>query len=177
MSVDTTIKGYLVAGATAEKILVGIALYGHTWYVPGSTGSAWQNFGVKATVQGACCGPFGSTYGAKYGKGCQLCGSMMASEIVAAGPTAYWDNTTQTSIEYFPTDSADGWTKAGTWVSYIAEDGITAVAKYVVDNGLGGAFVYDASMDTVDFSSGQPTFKMMNLIAQTLAAGSDEGDQ
>ena len=52
-------------------------------------------------MQGMCCGPFKATMGAKPGQGCQLCGSMMYSEILAAKPETYWDNQTQTSIGYW----------------------------------------------------------------------------
>jgi hypothetical protein len=63
------------------KIMVGLPLYAHTWFVPGLEGTAWQSFGLNATVQGECCGPFKGTFGAKPGQGCSLCGSMMWSEI------------------------------------------------------------------------------------------------
>ena len=38
---------------------------------------------------GECCGVFQQTYGAKYGKGSQLCGTYMYNEIVAAGGYIY----------------------------------------------------------------------------------------
>jgi len=39
--VEYSIKGYLAAGASPSKMLLGVALYGHTWYAPGLSGSAW----------------------------------------------------------------------------------------------------------------------------------------
>jgi len=38
---DYTVSGYLKRGATASKMLLGIALYGHTWYAPGLSGDGW----------------------------------------------------------------------------------------------------------------------------------------
>lgn len=40
-SIDYTVQGYIKAGATPSKMLLGIAMYGHTYYAPGLSGSAW----------------------------------------------------------------------------------------------------------------------------------------
>lgn len=40
-SVADTIDTYLNLGASKEKLLLGIAYYGHTWYVPGITDNSW----------------------------------------------------------------------------------------------------------------------------------------
>lgn len=80
---------------------------------------------------GKCCGPFKSTYGALYGKGSQLCGTYMYSEIVAAGALYYFDTETNTAIAYMPEDSQDGWTKAGTWFTYIDKNSIDGITKYI----------------------------------------------
>lgn len=77
-----------------------------------------------------CCGPFMNTYGARYGKGSQLCGSLMYSETIAANPTNYYNNATQTMIGYFENDSSDGWTKAGTWITYNELTSVKAIAEY-----------------------------------------------
>ena len=68
-SVSTTINGDLAVGIPAEKMSVGIAYYGHMWYVPGLTAQAdWCKFGHTATKQGKCCGPFAATMGTECGK-------------------------------------------------------------------------------------------------------------
>ena len=82
------------------------------------SGDYWQSFGVKAVAQGECCGPFKNTMGAKPGQGCSLCGTYMYSEIVAANPTTFYDNTTETMIGYWKDAGSDGYTEAGTWVSF-----------------------------------------------------------
>ena len=96
-----------------------------------------------------CCGHFQETYGAQHGKGSQQCGTYMYSEIIAAGEwiciislpkltsTKFpgvdylFDQTTQTAIGYLSKDSSDGWTKAGTWVTFNDKNSITALGKYI----------------------------------------------
>ena len=96
MSISYSIEGYIAAGVPASKIMLGIPFYGmipshhpplppplathpnpnpgHTWYNPKlASGATWQAFGLNGTVQGACCGPFKQTNGAKPGKGSHLC--------------------------------------------------------------------------------------------------------
>jgi len=40
-STSNTIKAYKDAGATPSKMVLGLAYYGHTWYVPGVTDDSW----------------------------------------------------------------------------------------------------------------------------------------
>ena len=71
-------------------------------------------------------------------------------------------------IGYWPSAGADaGYTQAGTWVSYNDEKSIAAITKYTLDKKLGGMFIFDTSMDTVN-AAGRPTFGLMNQIAQQL---------
>jgi len=67
MSINQTIMHYLASGVPKDKIMVGLPLYAHTWYVPGLQGDAWKKFGLS-TMQGECCGPMQSTFGAKVGQ-------------------------------------------------------------------------------------------------------------
>jgi chitinase len=165
-SIDYTVKGYLAAGVPKSKIIVGVPFYGHTWYAPGTTN--WEKFGVTSKMQGACCGTFGETYGAKYGKASQQCGTLMYSEIIAAQPTNYFDNATCSDIGYWSKAGADGgYTEAGTWVSYNGKKSIAKITDYVKKQKLGGLFVFDTSMDTVT-SGGQWTYELMNQIADDL---------
>jgi len=168
MSVNSTIMDYLSQGVPASKILVGIAFYGHTWYQPSYVGTNnWKKFGQYGVIEGLCCGPFQETYGGKPGQGCSLCGTMMYSEIQFAQPTYYYDNQTQTAIGFFNSMGADGYTPAGVWISYQDTVSVQTVTQYAKNMGLKGVFIYDTSMDSVT-SSGQFTFQLMNLIANTL---------
>lgn len=175
MSIDYTIKGYLAEGVPPSKIMVGIPFYGHTWYAPSMSG--WQSFGGQGSIQGKCCGPFTQTYGAKPGKGCSQCGVMMFSEIRAAGCDTSFDAETQSDIAYCSSDSADGYTEAGTWITYNSLQSIKAITQYAVDNGLAGVFAFDSSMDTLKDpnNGGEFSFELMHAMADTLEAGPSPG--
>eukprot|EP01065_Artemidia_motanka_P008473 TRINITY_DN14277_c0_g1_i1.p1 TRINITY_DN14277_c0_g1~~TRINITY_DN14277_c0_g1_i1.p1 ORF type:complete len:457 (+),score=184.19 TRINITY_DN14277_c0_g1_i1:75-1445(+) len=156
-SVSTTVDDYLAAGVPASKILVGIALYGHTWYTPGLSGKQWQKYGVPAMVQGECCGAFKTTYGAKYGSGSQLCGTLMISEIQAMSPQVVTDEQTQTRI---------GYTSDGVWISFDDETTAPLKAKLAKTKDLGGVFVFDTSMDTLSGST--HTYKVSTAVHDAL---------
>lgn len=163
--VDYTIDGYVKLGAKPEKLSLGIALYGHTWFVPGLEGDAWQSFGLTATKQQACCGPYRLTYGASAGAGCALCGSMMFSEIRAAGCPQYMDWETLSHISYCAEDSLDGHTKAGTWISWNDFDSLEMVSKYGMYKKLKGVFIWDTSQDTLDEKAGGFTYEYVKNIS------------
>lgn len=170
MSIDYTVQGYLAMGVPSNKLQLGVAFYGHAWWNPSLTTSQWQTWGGKyGKVQGLCCGPFVGTTGAKPGKGSGLCGSMMYSEIVAAGFTNYYDNKTQSDIGYLAKDSADGYTKAGTWITYNGKKSLTAISEYALKMNLAGVFSYDSSMDSV--TGGAFDYQLSKLIVKTLAGG------
>jgi len=167
MSIASTVNDYITAGVAPEKLMVGIPYYGHSWFQPSLVGGTnWQKFGNSGVIQGKCCGPFQQTYGAQYGKGCQMCGTMMYSEIQAAKPTYYYDNTSQSAIGFWSSTGADSWTAAGTWVSYNDVTSVTAITNYAKTKGLSGVFFFDTSMDSVD--NGQFTYALTNAIANAL---------
>merc|ERR1711991_624241 len=166
MSVDYSVQGYLKAGVPASKIMVGVAFYGHTWYAQGM--SSWKSFGGTGSIQGECCGPFKQTYGAKPGKACQQCGVMMYSEIMAAGCDTKFDDETKSDIMYCSSAGKDGYTEAGTWVTYNGLESIEGITQYAIDNGLAGVFAFDTSMDTVAGGANGFSFKLMNAMADKL---------
>jgi len=47
-STKDTLDAMLQAGATPSKMVLGLAYYGHTWFVPGINDDSWAQFGVKA---------------------------------------------------------------------------------------------------------------------------------
>lgn len=174
MSIDYTVQGYLAAGVPAEKIMVGIPFYGHTWYKPSM--SNWQKFAEQGEIQGECCGPFKQTYGAKPGKACAQCGVMMYSEILAAGCDTTFDDETKSDIMYCSSAGNDGYTEAGTWITYNSLESIEGITQYAMDNGLAGVFAFDTSMDTIaDGANGGFSFKLMNAMADTLEGGPAPG--
>eukprot|EP00490_Sorites_sp_Unknown_P001135 CAMPEP_0114658582 /NCGR_PEP_ID=MMETSP0191-20121206/16030_1 /TAXON_ID=126664 /ORGANISM="Sorites sp." /LENGTH=310 /DNA_ID=CAMNT_0001881025 /DNA_START=436 /DNA_END=1368 /DNA_ORIENTATION=- len=165
-SVSTTIDGYISAGADADKLVVGIAFYGHTWYIPGLTGTEWQKYGLQGTKQNECCGSDKSSYGGKYSKYLQECGSYMYSEIVNAGFTTYFDENTTSDIGYMMGSNKDGWTQDGIWITYQGPSTVTSIVNYGKNKGIRGAFTFDISQDTYD---GGFTFNMSNYVASLYA--------
>lgn len=163
MSINYTVQNYLAAGVPPAKIRVGIPLYGHAWFAP-TLGAAWASFGAPSAMQGQCCGPFQATGGAQPGVGAQQCGTMMYSELLAAAPSlTHYDNATQSDIAYFAAPGADGGhTAAGTWVSYNGVDSVTAITRWAASLGLNGVFVFDATMDSKDFT-------LINAVADAAA--------
>jgi len=168
MAINNTVQDYLAQGVPKSKMQVGVPFYGHTWYQPSLVNTNnWKKFGNTGIVEGECCGPFQSTFGGKPGKGCLMCGTMMYSEILAAGGTYYYDNQTQSAINFWNTQGSDGYTPAGNWVTYNDPVSIQAITSWAMKQGLNGVFCFDTSMDTVT-SSGQWTYALMNKIADTM---------
>ena len=173
MSVNYTVSNYLAAGIEPSKLSVGIALYGHTFFAP-SVGGAWAGFGAPASNGGTCCGPLKATMGGQPGRITSQCGTYMYSEVVTAGAgNMTFDEETQSDIAYFPSLGSDGYTPAGTWVSYTGPKSAAAIAQYAVDNKLGGVFIFDSSMDTRD--NGAWTYNLTNHIADTIGAPGGRG--
>jgi len=167
MSINNTINDYLNAGVPASKLMVGIPYYGHTWYQPNLVGTTnWQKFGNNGVIQGKCCGPFQQTYGAQPGQGSSQCGTMMYSEIQAAKPTYYYDSTTKSAIGFWSSQGGDGYTAAGTWLTYNDKTSVTDITNWAKTKALTGVFIFDTSMDSV--SGGQFTYELSNTIADTL---------
>jgi GH18 family chitinase len=165
MSINYTVSNYLAAGVNASLLQVGIALYGHTFFAPGL--ADWSAFGALASNSGACCGPLKPTMGGQPGKITSQCGTYMYSEIVAATGGQYaYDNETQSDIAYFPAQSGDSWTPAGTWITYTGKSSAKAITDYATAQNLGGVFVFDSSMDSR--VGGAWTYEMMNVIADQL---------
>lgn len=165
-NINNTVYNYIAAGVAPQQITIGIPLYGHVWYNP-SIASSWAQFGNPSIVQGMCCGPLASTNGGAPGKGAQQCGTYMYSEIQAAAPTLKTlDPVTKSNIAYFTATGADGYTAPGTWITYNDVDSATAITQYASAMGLGGVFVFDVSMDSVD--GGEFTYKVTNAVANAL---------
>jgi len=168
MSINYSIQGYLEAGVPAKKIMLGVPLYGHTWYRPGMSSDSWKEFGNNGTKQGACCGQFATTYGAKPGQHSRQCGVYMYSEILnALGGSetgSYHDPDTVSDIAYMTEAGQDGgYTAAGTWITFSGAKSIKALTDYSNKLGLAGAFIWDTSMDTI-----APRYTLMNQMADDL---------
>ena len=172
MSVSQTIDGYLnELHLPPNKVHVGIALYGHTFYVP-DAGDNWNTFGLATQIQSKCFGPLKNTYGGQPAPGTNLCGTIAYSELMAANPDkVYEDPVTKSSIAFFSKGTAGKFCcGAGTWVSYNSASSIAAITAFAQEKKLGGVFIYDSSMDTIS-KNGQFTYTLMNQIAAACHGG------
>merc|ERR1712127_603349 len=158
-SINYTVQGYLAAGVPAEKMMIGLAMYGHTWYKPDF--DDWQTFGADPDMQGSCYGPFKDTYGGAPGVGSRQCGTLMLSEIEAAidgGCETFHETVTQTDIAYC---------KTGTWVTCQGQETTEAVVDYGKKLGVGGFSTWDTSMDSLN-----PQYKLHNAIVNRMGGDS-----
>lgn len=69
----------------------------------------------------------------------------MHSEIRAAGFEVFYHEESGSHIGYLREDSGDGFTRAGTWISFLDNDAIKKQTQWAMDEGLGGAFTFDVS--------------------------------
>jgi len=164
-SINYTVQGYLAAGVPAEKMMIGLAMYGHTWYKKDF--DDWQTFGADADMQGSCYGPFKDTYGGAPGLGSRQCGTLMLSEIeaaIASGCETFHEPVTQSDIAYCKSGVQPA---AGTWITYQGQETTEAVVDYGKKVGVGGFFTWDTSMDSLN-----PKYKLHNAIVHRMAGDS-----
>jgi len=163
-SINYTMQGYLAKGVPPAKMMVGLAMYGHTWYKPGF--DDWKTFGADPEMQSSCFGPFKDTYGGAPGGGSHQCGTLMLSEIEAAikgGCETFHEPVTQSDIAYCKSGSQPA---AGTWITYQDQETTEAVVDYGKKLGVGGFFTWDTSMDSLS-----PKYKLHKAIEERMAGG------
>jgi chitinase len=121
ISADTSVREYEAAGVRAEKIVLGVPFYGHTWgdvadrnhglFQPGkSVADAFANSGS------------------------------IANGTVPNGYTRFWDDTA--SVPYLYNASSR------MFISYEDEESVALKCKYVQRHGLAGVMFWDYSGDT-----------------------------
>lgn len=123
-STDDAVKAYLNAGVAPEKIMVGIAFYGHHWdgVQPGNNINSPGLFSPR---------PFTGT------------GTYSWSEIkryfldTGSGYTRYWDNFARAPFLY----------NGDRWISYTDHEQIREITRYVKDKNLGGVFTWEYGHD------------------------------
>ena len=171
--------GYMDMGASGDQLLVGIAFYGHTWYIPGlSTNnvSSYNHYDIEATKPGDksnCCGILAEGWGGSAGYYTLQCGLNGYFEIQEAGflANAQFDNETKTYISYIDRPGDDGgWTPANTWINYQGIDSIKAIINFAKKKGLRGAFGFDITTDSYDMSRGW-TFELTKQMYSCLKIG------
>ena len=148
-NIDYIIKYYVQLGASPSKLIMGIPLYGRSWTLT----SSQTNPPAPAAGAGAAA-PF--TAEAGYIGYSEICGMVRSNTLTVAqdpnkqtGPYAY-----SLTTKF--------------WVAY--DDVAMAVVKsnYALSNGLGGAMVWDVSMDDFCNTCGAGTNPLISAIYQTI---------
>jgi GH18 family chitinase len=181
-SVNDTINSFIDSGVPKSKLVLGLALYGHTWYTPSVEDSTtgWEKFGELAMTGNCLCGPDKLIWGARASKYSGACGEMMYSEILASGCATtgshhYHDNETNSDVAFCASeaDIADNETAAvGTWISYQGVASTQALVSFAKETGLRGVFVFDLSQDTVAQDGSAFTYNL-SMAANTALRSKD----
>ncbi|KAK4315435.1 hypothetical protein Pmani_013352 [Petrolisthes manimaculis] len=146
-SVDFMVQYWMEKGAPADKMVLGVPLYGRSWTLSGSDISV----GAEASGPGSP-GPLMAVEG-----------SLSYQEICLAERKDGWTKVT----------AADGphLTNGSQWVGYDDVESVTRKAQYVRDKGLGGIMVWDVTMDDFLDSCGQGVNPLISAAVQTLCQG------
>jgi len=157
-NVNYTLNGYIERGVKPEQMLVGIAFYGHTWYIPGFTNEqsgpdGWGRYGLNATYPGSnsnCNNVTAKGWGGSRGFYTLQCGFYGIYEIQLGGfmGRAIFDQSTRTYISYTAEKGPDNYTPAGTWINWQGPETISAIIDFANNLGVKGAFAFDVSTDT-----------------------------
>jgi chitinase len=124
LNVVAAVKGYLKAGVPAGKIVLGVPFYGRGW-----TGVAPADHGLFAAYQGI---PRGTREGGIYAYR-----DLVKTQVRPA--TRHWHAKAQVPWLYDPATR--------TMISYEDVESVSAKAKYVRSQNLGGLMAWDLSKD------------------------------
>lgn len=123
---DTAIQAFEAAGVPANKLILGIPFYGHSWSdVPDRDHGLYQS--IKPCPDNRC--PNASaTF------------DLIQSTMIGHGYTRYWDSVAQVPWLY----NSD----THTFVSYEDEQSVAAKCRYVIAHKLAGVMFWDFESDT-----------------------------
>lgn len=122
-SSDASLQEFLAAGVPANKLVLGLAFYGHTWG------------GVAATNHGLF------QNGKAVPHAYNSYGNIQATVLSKPGGTAvrYWDDASQVPYVYDP--------ESQIFISYEDPQSMTLKAQYILDHHIAGAMFWDYESD------------------------------
>ncbi|MCC6895991.1 MAG: glycoside hydrolase family 18 protein [Anaerolineae bacterium] len=127
VSIDASLKAYLDAGVTADKMVLGVPFYGKGWKE------------VEAADNGLF-QPYGGIPGGTYGEGVYEYHDLAKTWLPLM--ERYWDDAAKVPWLYNP--------KTGMMISYDDPESLALKAQYVNDNNLGGVMIWELSQDSDD---------------------------
>ncbi|GIY57504.1 acidic mammalian chitinase, partial [Caerostris darwini] len=123
---DFSVNYWINAGAAREKLIVGLATYGHSYTLRDA-----RQTGVHAPSVGpGTPGPYVKEPGV-------LGFNEVCMKLVHDGWVEVWDGSAKVPYAY----------KGNQWVSYDNQRSIGAKVDYLLSKGLGGAMVWSLDMD------------------------------
>jgi chitinase len=122
-STDAAIKGYVSAGVTASKIILGMPIYGRAFESTAGLGQSYSGVGSGSWENGI----------------------WDYKVLPKAGATEYYDSVSGATYSY------DASTQE--LISYDTADMVTKKVAYLKSNGLGGSMFWEASADRTDDKS------------------------
>jgi chitinase len=130
LTVDSAITAYYAAGVGPQKLVLGLAFYGHSWSGVGST-----NNGLGQASQGAGPGTYESGVVDYHD---------IAAKLASAPATykTYRDTLARVPYIYAPTLSG------GLFISYDDPESIREKARYIKQQALAGAMFWELDSDT-----------------------------
>ncbi|MEO8607528.1 MAG: glycoside hydrolase family 18 protein [Chloroflexota bacterium] len=137
-NIDSTIQGYLAAGVTADKLVLGVPFYGYGWQ---GTGSA--NNGLYQSYTGL---PAGTTDAGSYEY-------YDLAENYVGKFQRFWNDTAKVPWLY---DA-----KTDTMITYDDPESIALKANYVKDQKLGGVMIWELASEDRSHS-------LLNAVYDTL---------
>jgi chitinase len=126
-NINSTVYTYLMAGVPANKLILGIPLYGRSW-----TSCSTSDQGLYQACKGVVVGDLANgihEYDTLENRGW----------INGNGFVRYWSSTTKVPWLYN--------NKTGTFITYEDPESIAYKAKYIKAKGLGGAMLWEISQD------------------------------
>lgn len=159
-TVDSVINRWIHKGFPANKLVLGISLYGHSWNISTSK--------TRPPVQANGQGEPGTLSKRK--------GTLVYSEICLAVQTAglqvFQDPDRRMGPYAVSSNASKNFNENSnrTWVGYDDPDMVVIKSKYVLCKGLAGVSVFDVSMDDFQNKCGQGNNSIMTSIWNTLKA-------
>ncbi|CAD7077407.1 unnamed protein product [Hermetia illucens] len=152
LNVNFAVQSWLSAGASAEKLILGIAAYGRSYTLANA-----NNRFVGATTSGpGPAGPYTNAPGT-------LSYLEICKEQLNGGWTVAYDGTQKNPYMY----------KGTTWVGFDNQESVTLKTEFAISYNLGGVYLWSLDLDDVNNACGGGRFSLLRAAKAALDAGNE----